>query len=203
MRHRPLYAETDPAVVRRLIAENPWATIVSTTSEGIVASHYPILLDEESDDLAIYTHVGRPDEEVHQFGDRELMVIVAGPNGYISPSWYTDEVVPVPTWNFTVAHLYGIPQILDEATNYRVLTRLVAHFEREVSEPVYLDEQVGTRLALGTVGIRVPVTRFVCKVKLSQGQDEGSERQVLEALRRPGPYQNLPLADLMREELGI
>ena len=171
MRHNPFHATTDDNVVRRLVAENPWATIVSQTDSGLVASHYPVLLDESRDDLTIVTHVGRPDEQVHQFGGRELMLIVAGPHGYISPSWYTEQAVPAPTWNFTVAHCYGTPEILDAEENLSVLTRLVDHFEQHVEQPVPLDQEFGARLARGTVGIRLPIDRFVCKVKLSQDKD--------------------------------
>jgi transcriptional regulator len=198
MRHNPKHSVTDPQVVRALIAENPWATIVSHTDEGLVASHYPVLLDEHSDELAILTHVGRPDEQVHHFGDSEMLLIVAGPHGYISPSWYSDQARRVPTWNFSVAHCYGIPQVLDADQNLRVLTRLVEHFERDVDSPVTLDQQVGAQLALGTVGIRLPITRFVCKVKMSQDKDPQSQRQVLAALRGTGPYGNPELAEQMQ-----
>ena len=68
MRHNPKHEATDPRVVRELIAENPWSTIVSHTDDGLVASHYPVLLDEQSEDLAVLTHVGRPDEQLHRFG---------------------------------------------------------------------------------------------------------------------------------------
>jgi transcriptional regulator len=197
MRHNPFHADTDPATVRRLIAENPWATIVSQSSAGLVASHYPVLLDDDTDDLAIFTHVGRPDEQVHEFGAAEVMLIVAGPHGYISPSWYSERGTPVPTWNFSVAHCYGTPQILDADANLRVLTRLVEHFERHVDDPLPLDQEFGAGLARGTVGIRIPITRFVCKVKMSQDKDDQSQRQVLAALRRPGPYASAALADEM------
>jgi transcriptional regulator len=197
MRHNPKHADTDPATVRRLIAANPWATIVSQSSAGLVASHYPVLLDEDTDDLAVYTHVGRPDEQVHGFGTREVMLIVAGPHGYISPSWYSELGTPVPTWNFSVAHCYGTPQILAADANLRVLTRLVDHFEQHVDEPLRLDQEFGAKLARGTVGIRLPITRFVCKVKMSQDKDAQSQRQVLAALRRPGPYASAALADEM------
>jgi transcriptional regulator len=197
MRHNPFHADTDPATVRRLIAENPWATIVSQSSAGLVASHYPVLLDDDTDDLAVFTHVGRPDEHVHEFGAGEVMLIVAGPHGYISPSWYSERGTPVPTWNFSVAHCYGTPQILDADANLRVLTRLVDHFERHVDEPLQLDQEFGAKLARGTVGIRIPIARFVCKVKMSQDKDGQSQRQVLAALRRPGPYASTALADEM------
>jgi transcriptional regulator len=198
VRHNPKHEVNDARVVRELIAQNPWATIVSHTDDGLVASHYPVLLDEQTDDLAVVTHVGRPDEQLHRFGTSEMLLIVAGPHGYISPSWYTEQANPVPTWNFSVAHCYGIPQILDADQNLVVLTRLVDHFEQHVDAPVALDQQVGVRLAKGTVGIRLPITRFVCKVKMSQDKDPQTQRQVLNALRRPGPYSSPELADQMQ-----
>jgi transcriptional regulator len=198
MRHNPEYAVTDPRVVRDLIAENPWATIVSHTDEGLVASHYPVLLDERTEDLTVVTHVGRPDEQLHRFGTSEMLLIVAGLHGYISPSWYTEHANPIPTWNFSTAHCYGVPQILEADENLRVLTRLVDHFEQHVDAPIRLDQEVGARLATGTVGIRLPITRFVCKLKMSQDKDPQTQRQVLDALRRPGPYSNASLADQMQ-----
>jgi transcriptional regulator len=203
MRPNPKHEVTDPAVVRRLIADNPWATIVSHNGEELVASHYPVLLDDQvaPGELTVVTHVGRPDERVHDLGASEVLLIVAGPHGYISPSWYSEQATRVPTWNFSVAHCYGVPEILDPDENLRVLTRLVEHFERHVEEPALLDPEVGARIAPGTVGLRIPITRFVCKVKMSQDKDERNRRQVREALRRPGPYENPRLADEMDRAL--
>jgi transcriptional regulator len=202
VRHNPIHAETDPDVVRELIAENPWATLVSEAGGRLVASHYPALLDDQSDELAVVTHVGRPDEQVHEFGAREVLMIFQGPHGYISPSWYTDVPARVPTWNFSVAHCYGTPQVLDADENLRVLTRLVAHFERRVEEPAYLDQEAGARIATGTVGLRIPVERFVCKVKMSADKDPGSRQRVLAELRGEGPYASPALAADMERALA-
>ena len=202
MRENPHHTVTDEGVLRELIRENPWGTLVSHTDAGIVASHYPVLLDEQ-DQLAIVTHVGRPDEEIHRFGEGELMLIVAGPHGYISPSWYSPQANPVPTWNFSVAHCYGTPQLLEPDENLRVLERLVHHFERHVERPLELDLEVGARLAAGIVGIRLPIRRFICKVKMSQEKDPQTRHQVLDALDRPGYYSNPALAEQMRRALGI
>ncbi len=202
MRHNPAFAQTDPDVVRTLIAENPWATIVSQANGELVASHYPILLDDAAEDLTILTHVGRPDERNHRFGSEEVLLIVAGPHGYISPSWYVEGATPAPTWNFSVAHCYGVPEILEPDENLRVLTRLVDHFERHVEHPLPLDQEIGARIARGTVGLRLPITRFVCKVKMSQDKDPVSQRQVLDELRGDGPYASAALADDMARALG-
>jgi transcriptional regulator len=200
VRHNPAHAIDDPDAVRDLVRANPWATIVSSGGDGLVASHYPVLLDEDSADLALLTHVGRPDEELHGFGAAEVLVIVQGRHGYISPSWYGPEGTKAPTWNFSVAHLYGVPEVLGEEENLATLTRLVEQFESKVENPRYLDQEWGRGIARGTVGLRIPIDRFVCKRKLSQDKDDVSRRQAIEALRRSGPYMDPELADEMERE---
>jgi transcriptional regulator len=95
-----------------------------------------------------------------------------------------------------------VPEILDADANLAVLAALVEHFERRVESPMWLDSDTGARLAPGTVGIRLPITRFECKLKLSQDKDPVSRRQVIAALRAPGPYQHVGLAeDMERAEI--
>ena len=53
MRHNPLHATEDPEIVRRLIRDNPWAILVSNNNGELVASHYPVLLDEDADDPVV------------------------------------------------------------------------------------------------------------------------------------------------------
>ena len=201
MRHNPFHATEDPEAVRQLIRANPWGVLVSNNDGELVASHVPILLDEAQEDLAIITHVGRPDEEIHGFGDREVLLIVQGNHGYVSCSWYAPGAIRAPTWNFSVVHAYGVPQILDEEETLGVLSRLVERFERHVDQPMLLDLEWGRPVAQGTVGLRLPVSRFICKVKMSQDKDPVSQRQVIAALRSPGPYQNSELADEMERTL--
>ncbi|MEO8528952.1 MAG: FMN-binding negative transcriptional regulator, partial [Pseudolysinimonas sp.] len=114
MRNTPHFLLTDPAEVKRLIRENPWMTYVSPTSHGLVSSHYATLLEETDDDtISIVSHFGRPDEQAHELGSHEVLVIVQGPHGYITPNWYAEGDF-VPTWNHVTAHLYGTPEILSD-----------------------------------------------------------------------------------------
>jgi transcriptional regulator len=202
VRHNPQHFEDAPEVVRDLIRQNPWGVLVSSHGGHLVASHYPLLLDEDSEELAVFTHVGRPDEQLHGLGETEVMLIVQGGHGYISPSWYAPGAIRAPTWNFSAAHCYGVPQILDPDTNLHTLARLVEHFERHVERPLLLDLEWAAPVARGTVGIRLPILHFECKIKLSQDKDPQTQRQVIEALRRPGPYQNAQLADEMERALA-
>ena len=92
MRHTPSFALTEIAAIKRLIRENPWVTLVSHTDAGeLVASHYPVILEESADDadeqIVLVSHVGRPDEQLHELGRHDLLIIIQGPHGYVSPGW--------------------------------------------------------------------------------------------------------------------
>jgi transcriptional regulator len=65
-----------------------------------------------------------------------------------------------------------------------------------------LDLEWGAPVANGTVGIRLPVSRFQCKIKMSQDKDPETRRRVIEALRAPGTYLNPRLADGMQRALA-
>ena len=199
MRHTPTYVLTDPDEVKRLIRENPWATFVSHTSHGLVASHYPVVLEEDADGISIVSHVGRPDEALHELGLHEMLMIIQGPHGYISPGWYENDEF-VPTWNHVTAHLYGTPEILTDAENFRVLDDLVDHFEKQMPEPVSLDidEDSARRIARGTVGLRLRVTRFDARLKLSQNKTPEVFDRIVDALEGDGPFASQPLADEMK-----
>ncbi len=193
MRKTPAYITEDVDVVKRLIRENPWMTFVSNTSNGLVASHYATLLEEprpdDPDRISIVSHFGRPDEQLHELGQHEMLVIVQGPHGYISPGWYAEGDF-VPTWNHVTAHLYGTPEILSDDENFTILQRLVDHFEAPMPAPVSLDydEEKARRIAKGTVGLRIRVERIDARLKLSQNKTPEVRSTIIDALHGDGPY---------------
>lgn len=200
MRHTPHFLMTDPEEVKRLIRENPWATFVSHTADGLVASHYPVILDEEDrEGISFFSHFGRPDEVAHELGQHEILVIIQGPHDYVSPSWYDPGDI-VPTWNHVTAHLYGVPETLSDDENYRVLSRLTDHFEQSHPDGRSLaqDEEGTRRTAKGTVGLHLRVTRFDARAKLSQNKKPHVVERVIDELesRNPG------LAEEMRRVAG-
>jgi transcriptional regulator len=172
MRHTPRYLMTDLLDVKRVIRGNAWATFVTNTSKGLVASHYPVILDESpDDDIVIVSHFGRPDDELHELGQHEVLVIIQGPHDYVSSSFYEQDDF-VPTWNHVTAHLYGVPEVLSDEENFEMLSKLTDHFEQhfEGGRSLSEDEEKARQTAKGTVGLRMRVTRFDARAKLSQNK---------------------------------
>lgn len=207
MRHTPLFDVTDLATAAAIIDANPWATLISTTTAGEpVASHYPVLRDPvaPADQLTLLTHVGRPDDQLHEFRDHPVLVVFQGTHGYISPSWYAEADVPVATWNFSAVHCTGVPEVLGAEENLAVLRQLTDHFERHVEPRRPFPEEHAPRIARGAAGLRIPVDRFTCKVKMSQNKSPESRERVIAALETPGgPYASPELAAEMRRVLGL
>ena len=203
MRQNPSFTLASEDGVKNVIREHPWATIVSMTdAKGLVASHYPVLLDETADGIVLLTHVGKPDDIVHELGRHEVLVIVQGPHGYISPGWY-DANPAVPTWNFVTAHLHGTPELLDADENLRVLEALVDHFEDAMPEPrrmrgTVANSEYADRIATGTVGLRIPIARFTAKNKMSQNRPDETVDRIIAELEGDGPYASPALAAEMR-----
>jgi transcriptional regulator len=198
---------TDADEVAALLRHFPWCTIVShVPGRGIVASHYPVMVDDDADSFTVFGHVGKPDQTIHEIGQHELTIIVAGPQGYISPGWY--GVSPaVPTWNFVVAHLTGTPEVLSQEENLRLMDVLVDHFEGQTEQPVRLhasaaNTEYAERIVGGTVAFRMKVDRFEAKRKMSQDKPDAVVERVIEGLRAPGPFRNPPLARYMGEMRG-
>lgn len=207
MLEQPFFLINDPVRVRAIIAEFPWVTLVThNQTHGLVVSHLPILPETEEagevGPVGIVGHLARRDGEFHELGRHDVVVIVEGPNGYLSPTWY-GEVPHVPTWDFVVVHLHGRPEILQDEATYDVLSDTVDRFESRLPQPWRLEQvdEYGRRIAPGTVGFRLRPTRVVAKAKLSQDESPAMRKNTIEQLRAPGPYQNHDLADLMAQTL--
>lgn len=197
MMHTGRYVSLDENEVKRLIRDNPWGTIVTHTATGLVASHYPMLLEEDADGISVVSHVGKPDDEKLELGQHEALIIIQGPHGYISPGWYDKPAVP--TWNHVTTHLYGVPEILSDDENWAVLSRLTHHFEDRMPHPVLLEhhEESARKEMAGTAGFRVRVTRFEARLKLSQNRPHVAGR-IIEELENGEHYHYPALAGEMR-----
>lgn len=188
MLEQPPYSVDDPAEIVDLIRANPWATLISATGDsGLVVSHLPVIVEDNSSDpdasdlagmrddaadaVVVLGHLAKTDAALHQLGQHPVVLIVQGPHGYLSPSWYLNGP-HVPTWDFVVAHLHGRPAVLTTGETFDVLAATVDHLEAGQSRPWRLDAVPGyaSRLAPATIGFRLRPDRVVGKAKLHQDE---------------------------------
>jgi transcriptional regulator len=207
---QPRFAMERMRDVRRVVAGNPWALLVSGGPLGLAAAHLACLLDSDHDpgsdaqELVIVGHTMRADPRSKDLSSgNEVLLVFQGPNGYISSAWY--ETSPsISTWNFVSVHVFGVPQVLAGEEGFSVLQRTIERFE-VVREPGWRlsgeSLEYARRIAPGTVPFRLRATRVEAKAKLSQDEAPEIQDRVVSALERPGPYHQPSLAAEMRSAL--
>jgi transcriptional regulator len=166
--------------------KHSFATLVTHGHGGMTASHLPFLLDRQAGEHGTLTaHMARANPQWREFANGvEALVIFQAEHGYISPAWY--EVHPsVPTWNYAVAHAYGIPRVVEDAVAVRsVLERLVEANESGRDEPwtMSLPEDYYAGMVKGIVAFEIPIRRLEGKFKLSQNRPAVDQQHVLDRL---------------------
>jgi transcriptional regulator len=167
----------DPAHALALMRAHPLATLVSVAAaEGHgdpVISHAPLMaLEAEGEPLRLIGHLAAMNPHTALLTDgAPVTAIFHGPQGYVSPAWYTLKKA-VPTWNYAVVHARGpVVRIDDGEGKERVLKALI-----DRHDPPYhaqwneLDATYREGMKRGIVGFEIVVESLAVKFKLSQNR---------------------------------
>jgi transcriptional regulator len=184
------FAPADEAV-HELLAQPGAADLVTAGSDGLEATMLPFLYDRERG--ALLGHFARNNEHWQRIDGAQALVIVRGPDSYITPTWYASKAEHgrvVPTWNYVVAHVHGTVTIHDDTDWLADLVRrLTEHHERGRPEPWSVDD-APERFVAGQlraiVGVEVAIQRIEAKFKLSQNRPDADIDGVVEGLRSVG-----------------
>jgi transcriptional regulator len=177
----PAFKDDKIANIRATIRDARLANLVTSTADGLVATPLPLLLDEsEGPNGTIYGHVAKANPQWRIPAIGEALAIFMGPEAYVTPSWYvtkqeTGKVVP--TWNYIAVHAYGAVEFFQDPERLLdVVTRLTNRHETPRENPWAVGDAPADFIAAqlrGIVGLRIPVTRFEGKRKMSQNRPAG------------------------------
>jgi len=187
------FRQDSTEILHNAIRNAGLATLVTQTTEGLIASHVPLLLDPEPAPYGTLTgHLARPNAQARgAVGD--ALAIFLGPDAYITPSWYetkreTGKVVP--TWNYVAIHATGpIEFFHDPDRLLDVVTRLTQRHEAGRDAPWAVsdapDEFVQGMLK-GIIGFSIRVARLEGKWKMSQNRPAADRNGVVSGLMAEG-----------------
>lgn len=193
-------------VLHAIIEENSFATLVSNSPTGIVATHIPFLLRRSEGPFGtLRGHVARANQHWTHLESGEAVVIFLGSHSYVSPSWYasTDRV---PTWNYVAVHAYGTPRLIEDDSVLRELVEdTVTRYEGELERPwemSSIDPSKIPGLLRGIVGFEIPIQRIEGKRKLGQNRSRPDREGMVAGLRAYGGSSGAAIADLVDSDLA-
>ncbi|CAH1656395.1 PaiB family negative transcriptional regulator [Hyphomicrobiales bacterium] len=190
----PAFREDDPSELRRIMREARLSTLVTATTEGLIATPLPLILDEsEGDHGVLHGHLAKANSQWKLPASGEALVIFSGPDAYVTPSWYPskrEHGKVVPTWNYVAVHAYGQPEFFDdEARLLEAVTRLTNLHEQPRVAPWSVTDAPEAFIKAqlkGIVGLRLPITRIEGKRKMSQNRNADDRDGVAEGLLTSG-----------------
>ncbi len=170
--------------------------------DGILASHIPFL----TEDKRIAAHIVRsnPIARVLRSGPVEGLLIVSGPDGYISSDWYGQPQL-LSTWNYVAIHIRGEVRALPEEDLRPHLEALSAFNEQRLlpKKPWTMDKmdaETLVKLMRTLVPIEIGIRDIASTYKLSQNRGEPGRHAVADVLESsPFGHNTDVLVQMMRE----
>ncbi|MDW5500916.1 FMN-binding negative transcriptional regulator [Pseudomonas lundensis] len=193
-----------------LVRAHPLGILISHGKQGLVADPLPFLIDADGQgNLLLRAHLSRTNPHwLLLQAVQECLVVFQGQQGYISPGWYETKRQTgkaVPTWNYAMVQLHGVPRITEDAGWLRQqLDGLTALQEGRQPEPWRIDDAPANYVAAqikGIVGIEIAVTHREGKWKMSQNRSAEDVNGVITALRT-GDAAQQQLADEVERRRG-
>lgn len=199
------FAISDEKTLESFIERYDFATLISVSSAGLVASHIPILLRRSAGRPVLVGHVARANSQWQQFdGKAEALAIFHGPHAYVSPTWYATSPA-VPTWNYATVHVYGKARAREEGEfTATALRDLVGRHEGSRAKPWRAEDLAGhlfEKLAKAIVAFEMPVDRIEGNFKLGQNRSQDDRVGMLQGLDAEKSADAGALAAFIRETL--
>lgn len=185
------HAIEDEPQIRRMVADVGSAQLITVGDDGFpLATLLPIIWEGDT----VTAHMARANPHWRHIGHRApALLVVTGPQAYISPSWYASKAEHgkvVPTWNYSTVHLTGRAQIHEDGAWLRgAVDDLVERHEAHRPEP-WSSSDAPAKFIQGQlraiVGIEVSIERVEGKAKLSQNRTDDDRAGVVRGLRQEG-----------------
>lgn len=199
----PAHFAPDEAAVDELLTRHGAADMITATADGLAATMLPFIYDREH--RTLQGHLARNNPQWRTPAIGEALVIVRGPDSYISPSWYPSKAEHgrvVPTWNYMTAHVYGRVTVHDDPVWLdRLLRRLTDKHESGRSQPWHVTDAPAEFLTgqlRAIVGIEIAISRVEAKFKLSQNRPGTDIDGVINGLKASGDEEAASAVDRFR-----
>jgi len=190
----PSHFAPDDMAVRELLSRPQAADLITMTAEGMVATFLPFVFDPDAGRHGVLLgHLARNNDQWRRQPAGEALVIVHGPDAYVTPNWYASKAEHgrvVPTWNYVTAHVYGELRVHDDPAWLDALVRRLTdlHESREPA-PWSVDDAPPAFVAgqlRAIVGVELVISRIEAKVKMSQNRPAADVEGVIVGLEARG-----------------
>jgi len=199
----PYFTEEDREKVLVFMQENPFAIITGITEEYPVATHIPLDIKVQEDQIIFTGHMMKSTDHHKAFVKNDhVLVIFNGPHCHVSASWYSNPV-QASTWNYMTVHAKGTIKFTDEMGTRAIVEQVTNRYEglQSTSAFTHLPGEYVDRLVKAIVGFTVKVESFDNVFKLSQNHKPETRQSIIKHLNENGSDDEKKIAAEMQRRM--
>lgn len=200
------FQEHDEDNLIELIAQYPFASLITYAGSDIKVDHLPFYLEKKDNKKTLFSHIAKANPLWKSLKNgSEALIIFSGPNCYISPNYYPTKQENgrvVPTWNYVAVHVKGsIRFIHEDKSKLSLVSNLTNLHEAEQKAPWSVNDAPSSyidKMLSAIVGIEIEVTSMLGKRKVSQNQSESNQQGVIKGLLSETDPHSHKMAELVK-----
>lgn len=198
--YQPKYfKEYNSEIIRKVIEEFDFATLIISVNDKLEISHIPMMINKERSTLFGHIAVANPITKIiDNDNDISATVIFQGDHGYISNNYYTNPKDNVPTWNYVAIHISGKISLIKDKVE--ISSILDSQFTKYEADDINWENPKISKLLGGIYGIKIEIKDVDAKFKLSQNKDSTEQLFIINNLKNNNEVQ---LAEFMQKYLNL
>lgn len=188
---------SERAMMEALVREIGFGLIFAQTPDGPRVGQVAL---HSTGDGAVQFHLANGNALTKYLAGSTALVVVSGPDAYISPDWY-DGPDQVPTWNYVSVELEGRVRAMDDEGLIALLDDLSAENEARLDPKTpwtraKMDASKFDRMLGAITGFEMEVQAWRPTLKLSQNKTDAERLRAADELDKLGKR---AMAHFMRE----
>ena len=199
----PRAFETEEGAAWDFVARRGFGAVVAVDAATPAAAHVPLLVTAREGKRRIECHVAceNPLAGIIAAAPR-VLVIVTGPDAYISPDWYVSPG-QVPTWTYMAAHVTGTAAALPAGRAEAHVEALSLAFEERLKpkkpwSPARIKPERLASMLRAIVPIEIAPDAIACTFQLGQDTPAADRMEAARMLHWRGGAGERGVAEAMR-----
>lgn len=176
----------DEAAMRAFVGHVAFARVFLTTPAGPRVAHAPALVQPTG---TLRFHLANMNALTPHLAGARALMLVEGPNAYLSANWYSDARGNVPSWNYIAVECDGPVTALPRDELLALLDQASATLEPRVGEDWTRAKMEPARfeaLVAAITGFELTPVAWRGTIKVSQNKPPAERERVMAGMARAG-----------------
>lgn len=166
------FQSEDPEQIRAFLQQNYFGLLLSNNPD-LLYTPLPFLFDWQKSQLTAHCHIARNNPQLKQLNEQQVQIVIMGPHAFVAGDCYGEEQA-VSTWNYSLVELKGTAFTLNTEQTLALARRQESFSAPDMQQSADYQQ----KLVNGICGVRIDISSWLGKMKLSQNKSADQRQKV-------------------------